>query len=138
MKKIVITACIMTAASLSVISCQKNESDTQKDDPTALKIEASKTNAKVGESVTIQVKNADADLVAVWNVTPASSATLSEKYSSNQKNTISFSAAGSYTVTADLKKVSCDTATVRALGMDSCLKMAALKYATSVKIEVGN
>ena len=102
-------ACIIATITLSMAACQKAESDVQKEDPTALKIDASKTTAKVGESVTIQVKNAASDLVAVWSVSPSSSANLLAKYSTNQKNEVSFSTAGEYTVTADLKKVKCDS-----------------------------
>jgi plastocyanin len=136
MKKNVIKAFLIAAISLSVIACQK--SDSPKEDPTALKIDASKTTAKVGESVTIQVKNSSSDLVAVWSVSPASSASLLEKYSSNQKNTISFSAAGTYTITADLKKVSCDSVAIRSMGMDTCLKMAPVQSSANVKIVVNN
>lgn len=138
MKKHLMKACIIATISLSVIACQKDESDVQKEDPTALKIDASKTTAKVGESVTIQVKNSSSDLVAVWSVSPASSASLLEKYSANQKNTISFSTAGTYKITADLKKVSCDSIAIRSMGMDTCLKMAPVQSSTNVTIVVNN
>ena len=129
---------MIVAISLSVIACEKPFTDIQKEDPTALKIEASKTIAKVGETVTIQVKNATSDLIAVWSVSPATSASLSQKYSTNQKNEVSFSTAGDYTVTADLKKVICDTFVLRTSGLDTCLQMAPVQSSTSVKIQVKN
>lgn len=138
MKKNVIKACMIAAISLSIIACEKANSDIEKEDPTALKIEASKTTAKVGETVTIQVKNAASDLVAVWSVSPTTSASLSQKYSTNQKNEVSFSTAGDYTVTAELKKVICDTFVLRTSGLDTCLQMAPVQSSTTVKIQVKN
>lgn len=129
---------MIVAISLSVIACEKPFTDIQKEDPTALKIEASKTTAKVGETVSIQIKNATSDLIAVWSVSPATSASLSQKYSTNQKNEVSFSTAGDYTVTADLKKVICDTFVLRTSGLDTCLQMAPVQSSTSVKIQVKN
>lgn len=139
MKKNLMKACIIATISLSVMACQKNESDAS----TELKIDASKTTAKVGESVTIQVKNAASDLVAEWKASPATSVNLSEKYSVNQKNTVSFSTAGTYTITADLKKGGCNPGTsggmaAWALGMDSCMKLLPIQSSTSVKIIVIN
>lgn len=129
---------MIAAISLSIIACEKNDSDIQKEDPTALKIEASKTTAKVGETVTIQVKNAASDLVAVWSVSPATSASLLQKYSTNQKNEVSFSTAGDYTVIAELKKVKCDSTVLSNPGMDTCLKMTPVQSSTTVKIQVKN
>jgi len=128
---------MIAAISLSAMACQKDNADSP-EDTTALKIDASKTTAKVGESVTIQVKNASSDLVAVWSVSPATSASLSQKYSTNQKNEVSFSSAGEYTVTAELKKVLCDTFVLRTSGLDTCLQMTPVQSSTSVKIQVKN
>ena len=129
---------MIAAISLFGIACEKPFTDIQKEDPTTLKIEASKTTAKVGETVTIQVKNAASDLVAVWSVSPATSASLSQKYSTNQKNEVSFSTAGDYTVTAELKKVKCDSTVLSNPCMDTCLKMAPVQSSTTVKIQVKN
>ena len=101
-------------------------------------MQADKTSIKPGESVSFAVKNGAQGAVAKWSVVPNTNVTINRAYSWDQTNRITFNQPGVYAVTAEIRKVWCDSVAASHPGMDTCLNSGTDAGKASATIEVKN
>jgi plastocyanin len=82
-------------------ACKKDNETSQ------ITLTPSVTHASVGESVSITL-NANAN-ASNWTVTPASEATLTYALTTNKVNTVTFNAAGVYTISVRARNIAYDS-----------------------------
>lgn len=135
MKKIKIAMAVIIINTGLFIACQKEDSNSA---TTSTRMVADKSQVKPGESVSFAILNGTQGGVAKWTVQPNTNLNLSRSFSWDQKNTITFNQEGTYSVTAEIKKVWCDSAAAANPGMDTCLNSGTTTAKTTATVIVKN
>ena len=137
MKKLKIFAVLVFCSAGIMVACDKEKSSTNSTS-SQTRITTDRSLVKAGETVSLSVQNGTPGTVATWRVTPDTNVTVSRPYSWDHKNTITFNAPGDYAVSAEIKKVWCDSVAAAHPGMDTCLKSGTVTANVQTTIKVTN
>ena len=120
-------ALLICSITLAFMACKKNTSEVNK-------IETSKNVVKVGEALTVQIKNTSAASVSKWNVQPSTGATIDNMYTTGS-NTMRFTQPGTYTINAEMRTVHPDCRP--SPSWDTCFSKgtASEKLATTIMVD---
>jgi len=137
MKKLKIFAVLVFCAAGIIVACHK-ENSSNNSTSSQTRITTDRSLVKAGETVSLSVQNGTPGAVVKWNVIPKTNVSVSRAYSWDQKNTITFNAAGDYAVSAEIKKVWCDSVAAAHPGMDTCLNSGTVTATVQTTIKVTN